>query len=387
MVCTKKSCNENHADNLTDMNDTLVQNPDRLTSLDAMRGFTIAAMILVNYPGDWNYIYEPLEHAKWNGLTPTDLIFPFFLYIVGVSIALSYTKLLEKGTSKGALYKKIIFRFLKIFAVGVFLSMLPSFDIFNVRITGVLQRISLVFLACSFVFLNISVRVQAWLGAVILVVYWLAMTLIPTPGAGQVMLERGVNLAAYVDSILLPGRMWEGTWDPEGILSTFPSIVSGITGLLAGYLLLQKRDPYEKSILLMIAGLASVSAGYVWGLTFPVNKNLWTSSYVLVTSGLASLLLGATYYIVDIRKYTTWTRAGIIFGSNAIAIYFLSDVISYLFYLVPFGSAALNEHFMTTFTTIGLAHELVSLLYAMIFVCINFGIAFILYKKKIFIKL
>jgi predicted acyltransferase len=370
------------------MADKLSGNPtNRLTSLDAMRGFTIAAMILVNYPGSWDYIYLPLEHAKWNGLTPTDLIFPFFLFIVGLSIALSYSKLLEKGALKSDLYKKIIFRSLKIFAVGLFLSLLPSFDIFNIRITGVLQRISLVFLFCSFIFLNTSFKVQAWLGAITLVLYWLAMTLIPTPGVGQVMLERGVNLAAWVDSVLLPGRMWEGTWDPEGILSTFPSIVTGITGLLAGHLLLGKRTPTEKVILLMIGGFGAVTVGYSWGLTFPVNKNLWSSSYVLVTSGLASLCLGTMYYIVDIRKYTTGTAPGIIFGSNAIAIYFLSDVISYLFYLVPFGSAALNEHFMATSTTMGLAPKLASMLYAMIFVSINFGIAYILYKKKIFIKL
>ena len=265
--------------------------------------------------------------------------------------------------------------------------MLPSFDIFNIRITGVLQRIAVVFLVCSVIFLNTSFKVQALLGGVILILYWLAMTLIPTPGVGQVMLERGVNLAAWVDSVLLPGRMWEGTWDPEGILSTFPSIVSGITGLLAGYLLLQKRESKEKVILLMVTGLVAVAAGYLWSLTFPVNKNLWSSSYVLVTSGLASLCLGAMYYIVDIRQMTAGTKPGIIFGSNAIAIYFLSDVISYLFYLVPFGSAALNEHFMTTFTAIGLAPKMVSLLYAVIFVCINFGMAYVLYKKKIFIKL
>ncbi len=370
------------------MNDTVTGNPTgRLISLDAMRGFTIAAMILVNYPGSWDFIYQPLEHAKWNGLTPTDLIFPFFLFIVGVSIALSYSKLLEKGTSKSELYKKIIFRTLKIFAVGVFLSLLPSFDIFNVRITGVLQRISIVFLCCSFIFLNTSYRVQAGLGGIILVLYWLAMTLIPTPGVGQVMLERGVNLAAWVDSVLLPGRLWEGTWDPEGILSTFPSVVTGITGLLAGHLLLGKRTPYEKVILLMIGGFVAVTVGYIWGLTFSVNKNLWSSSYVLVTSGLASLCLGTTYYMVDIRKYTTGTSPGIIFGSNAIAIYFLSDVISYIFYLVPFGSVALNEHFMANLSTMGFAPKLASMLYAVIFVCLNFGIAYILFRKKIFIKL
>lgn len=370
------------------MNEILTQNAvSRLTSLDAMRGFTIGAMILVNYPGSGQFIYQPLEHAEWNGLTPTDLIFPFFLFIVGVSVALSFTKLLEKGTSKSELYKKIIFRALKIFAVGIFLSMLPSFDIFNIRITGVLQRISIVFLVCSFIFLNTSFKTQIRMGVLALILYWLVMTLIPTPGAGQVMLERGVNLAAWVDSILLPGKMWQGSWDPEGILTTLPSIVSGITGLLAGHLLLSKRTPYEKVIFLMISGFAAVTAGYIWGLTFPLNKNLWTSSYVLVTSGLASLLLGTMYYVVDIRKYTSGTLPGIIFGSNAIAIYFVSDVIAYIFYLVPFGSAALNEHFMSSITGFGLAPKLVSVFYAAIFVCINFSIAYFLYKKKIFIKL
>jgi len=359
----------------------------RLTSLDAMRGFTIAAMILVNYPGSWNFIYQPLEHAEWNGLTPTDLIFPFFLFIVGVSITLSFTKMLEKGIPKKELYKKIVFRALKIFAVGIFLSLLPKFDIGNIRITGVLQRISIVFFACSIIFLNTSVKVQIWLGAITLIVYWLVMTLIPTPGVGEVVLERGVNLAAWVDSVLLPGRMWQGTWDPEGILSTFPSIVTGITGLLAGHLLLSKRTPQEKSILLMIAGFAAVAIGYIWHLTFPVNKNLWSSSFVLVTSGLASLSLGAFYYIVDIRNHTSGTKPGIIFGANAIAIYFLSDVISILFYTIPFGSASLNVHFMSALTAAGLASKLASMLYAIIFVCINFCIAYILYRKKIFIRL
>jgi predicted acyltransferase len=328
------------------MTNTLTQNTgSRLISLDAMRGFTIAAMILVNYPGSWKFIYRPLEHAEWNGLTPTDLVFPFFLFIVGVSITLSFTKILEKGTPKKEVYKKIIFRALKIFAVGIFLSLIPHFDFFNIRIAGVLQRISIVFLVCSFIFLNTSFKTQAWLGAITLVVYWLAMTLIPTPGVGEVSLERGVNLAAWVDSILLPGRMWQGTWDPEGILSTFPSIVTGITGLLAGHLLLSKRTPYEKTILLLIFGFSAVTVGYVWGLTFPVNKNLWSSSFVLVTSGLASLLLGTLYYIVDILNHTSGTKPGIIFGANAIAIYFLSDFISIIFYTIPFGCVALYQQF------------------------------------------
>ena len=370
------------------MNKTL-NNPTttRLTSLDAMRGFTIAAMILVNNPGSWDHVYGPLEHAPWHGLTPTDLIFPFFLFIVGVSIVLAYTKLLEKGVSKKELYKKIVIRALKIFAVGIVLSLLPYFNFSELRVAGVLQRISIVFLACSFIFLNTSVKTQIWIGVITLIGYWLAMTLIPTPGTGKVMLEPGVNLAAWIDSILLPGRKWQGTWDPEGILSTFPSIVNGIIGMLAGQLIVGKRTPQEKVILLMISGFALVTVGYAWHLVFPVNKNLWTSSFVLVTTGLASLVLGASYYIVDIRNYTSGTKIGIVFGANAIAAYVLADVLSYIFYVIPFGHASLNEHFMTVLTGAGLAPKLVSMLYAILFVGANFIPAYILYKKKIFIKL
>lgn len=370
------------------MNDaSKAQTPSRLTSLDVFRGVTIAAMILVNYPGSGDFIYAPLEHAEWNGLTPTDLIFPFFLFIVGVSITLSFTKTLEKGAPKSELHRKIIFRTLKIFAVGLFLSILPSFDIFNIRITGVLQRISIVFLVCSFLFLNTSRKTQVWIGAIALIAYWLAMTLIPTPGVGEVMLDRGVNLAAWVDSILLPGRMWQGTWDPEGILTTVPSIVTGICGLLAGHLLLSNRPSHEKVILLMVVGFASVGAGYVWGFAFPLNKNLWSSSYVLVTAGLASLVLGALYYIVDVRKHITGTKPWLVFGSNAIAIYFISDVISYIFYLIPIGQGPLNEQFMMAITGLGFSPKFVSMLYAFIFVCINFAIGWILYVKRVFIKL
>jgi predicted acyltransferase len=157
--------------------------------------------------------------------------------------------------------------------------------------------------------------------------------------------------------------------------------------LLGGHLLLSKRTPQEKVILLMVFGFVSVTIGYVWGLSFPVNKNLWSSSFVLVTSGLASLLLGTLYYIVDIRHHTSGTKPGIIFGANAIAIYFISDVISIIFYSLKFGAASLNEHFMKTFTGAGLDPKLVSMLYAIVFVCINFCIAYVLYRKKIFIKL
>ena len=361
------------------------QPSNRLIFLDAMRGFTIAAMILVNFPGNEEQVYAPLHHTIWNGLTPTDLIAPFFLFIVGISIVLSYGNK-RHDPNKGPLYQKIVWRALKIYGLGIFLNLLPYFDFFDLRYTGTLPRIALVFLACAILFLNTSFRQQLWTGIVILIAYWLAMVLIPTPGVGKVMLEPGVNLAAWIDTQLLPGKMWQGTWDPEGILSTFPSIVSGITGMLAGHLLVSKRTPTDKIIYLIVFGLISAAAGYVWGLAFPVNENLWTSSFVLLTSGFAALILGATYYVVDIRGFQRWTFPGIVFGANAITVYVLADIFALAFYVLPWGSDTLNIHVTSALTAAGLASKLSSCLYALLFVGINFIPAYILYRKKIFIK-
>ena len=360
---------------------------NRLISLDALRGFTIAAMILVNFPGNWDHVYAPLRHSDWNGLTPTDVIAPFFLVIVGVSIAIAYTKRLQKGVLKGAMYKKIIIRSFKIFAVGIFLNLIPDFDFADLRWTGTLPRIAIVFLACALIFLNVTWQSQVWIGVITLVVYWLAMTLIPTPGYGKVMLEPGANLAAWIDSKYLPGKMWQGTWDPEGILSTFPSIVSGITGMLAGVLLIGNKSKEMKVILLMVIGFFMTFAGYLWGLTFPVNENIWTSSFVLVTSGIAYMALGAFYFLVDMQGYTYGTKPGIIYGANAITAYVLGDVLALIFYGLKIGGQSLNLHFFDLATNIGVAPKFASMLYALIFVCIVFIPSLMLYRKKIFIKL
>lgn len=353
-----------------------------------MRGFTIAAMTLVNFPGDEEHVFAPLRHTVWNGLTPTDLIAPFFLFIVGISIVLSYRTRLATGEHKTQLYRKIVVRFLKLYGLGIFLNLLPYFDVENLRYTGVLPRIAFVFLPCALLYLNTTVRQQAWIGGLLLVSYWLSMTLIPTPGTGRVMLEPGVNLAAWVDLQFLPGKMWQGTWDPEGIFSTFPSIATGITGLLAGSLLISNRSATDKVIYLMIAGLLSVITGYAWGLTFPVNENLWTSSFVLITSGMASLILGASYYLIDIRGFTQGITIGIIFGANAIAVYVLSNVLALFFYEFSFyGSQSLNEVVVQNLIHVGMLPALASMIYALAFVGINFIPAFLLFRQRIFIKL
>lgn len=357
----------------------------RLLSLDAMRGFTIAAMIMVNFPGHEDFVFPTLRHTKWNGLTFTDLIAPTFLFIVGVSITLAYSR--KRDAPKGALYRKIIIRSLKIFAVGMFLNMLPDFNFSDLRYTGTLHRIAIVFLVCAILFLNTDWKQQLGIAAAILVLYWLALTTIPTPGMGKVMLEPGVNLAAWVDQQYLPGKMWQGNWDPEGILSTFPSIATTITGMLAGRLMLLQLSPNEKSNYLLTAGFATAALGYFWNLIFPTNENLWTSSFVLATSGFASMLLGALYFLIDIRGRTKGTAPGIIFGANAIAAYVLADILALLFYIMPIDGDTLNHHAVTTLSQTGMDPRLASMLYALFFVCINFIPAYLLYKKRIFIKL
>ncbi|OIN61236.1 acyltransferase family protein [Arsenicibacter rosenii] len=361
--------------------------PHRLISLDAMRGFTIAAMLLVNFPGDGEQVYHTLHHTIWNGLSFTDLVAPFFLFIIGVSIVLAYAGRLESGAPKGEMYRKIIIRSLKIFAVGMFLNLQPDFDFSTIRWTGTLHRIAIVFMLCAFIFLNTSWKQQAGLAAILLVGYWLALTRIPTPGVGKVMLEPGVNLVAWFDRLYLPGKMWQGTWDPESILSTIPSVVSGLTGMLAGRLMLTPLNPHVKVNYLMTAGLLSAATGYFWGLIFPVNENLWTSSFVMVTSGFAALVLGATYFSVDLMGYVRGTKPGIIFGANAIAVYVTGDLLGVIFYRLPVGGLALNQQFQLTMTTAGLEPKFVSMLYALLFVCLNFIPAWWLYKKKIFVKL
>jgi predicted acyltransferase len=359
----------------------------RLISLDAFRGFTIAAMIMVNNPASWSYIYPPLRHAHWNGLTPTDLIFPFFIFIVGVSIALAYTKRLNAGVPKAPMYKKIVIRTIKIFVVGILLWLFPKFNFDTIRIAGVLPRIALVFMACAFLFLNTKWKTQAIVAGVLLVGYWLVMTLIPTPGHGKVMLEPGANIAAWIDSKYLPGYMWQKTWDPEGLLSTLPAIASGITGMLAGHLILSKIKPERKVIYLFSISFFAFVIGFFWNYTFPINKSIWTSSFVMTTSGLAGMLLAVSMFFVDIMGRTRFTKVGIIFGSNAIAVYVLSDLWRLPFYTWQFAGTSLNKHWLNLFENLDWSMELGSFLYALVFIAFNFIPAWILYKKKIFIKL
>ena len=360
----------------------------RLLSLDVLRGITIAGMIVVNTPGTWEHVYPPLQHAEWNGLTPTDLVFPFFLFMVGISITLALGKRVEQGIPKSGVVGKIVKRSLIIFALGLFLALFPDFDFAHLRVAGVLPRIAIVYLVCSLVFLQLSWRAIAGVSAVTLVVYWLMLVLVPVPGVGAANLEPGTNLAAWLDRLLVPGRLYRDTWDPEGFLSTLPAIVSGFTGVLTGYWLRTSRRTEEKIIGMMVAGVLACLVGYLWHQVFPVNKNLWTSSYVLVSSGMALLLLGTLYWFIDVQNYRRWTPFFVAFGRNAITAYVLHGVLIGAFH-IPLNGAGETLQGMSYrgLVQLGLGATLASFTWALLYLLLCFIPIWVMYQRKIMVKI
>lgn len=302
---------------------------NRLYSVDVFRGLTVAAMITVNNPGSWSAVFPPLLHAPWHGCTPTDLIFPFFLFIMGFSVHLAYEKKRSAGLTP-PLIRKLLQRAALIFAFGLLLSLFPKFDFASVRIPGVLQRISLVFLACSFSYFLLSVVQQARLAALLLVGYYLLMTVVPVPGIGDPSLEKETNLAAWLDRLLLDGHLWaqSKTWDPEGLLSTLPAIATGLLGLLAGQFFSAGKTVERQTIFLFMAGSTLAVAGLAWGLIFPINKALWTSSYVLYTAGLAMLCFGFCHWLIEGLQVRTWSAPFQWYGVNAIFVFVASGLLA-----------------------------------------------------------
>jgi predicted acyltransferase len=367
---------------------------NRLQSLDVFRGITIAGMILVNNPGDWGAIYSPLEHAGWSGWTPTDLVFPFFLFIVGVSITLALSRRVEAEGSKRDLYLKIVRRSAIIFALGVFLGGFPYFDLSVIRIPGVLQRIAVCYLVTSIIFLNTDWRRQAMVAAALLLVYWALMTLVPVPGFGAGNLgSKEANLAAYVDRAVFGPHVWRfaKVYDPEGLLSTLPAISTTLAGVLAGQLLRSRRAPLEKVAAMFVAGVGGIVAGWAWNYWFPINKALWTSSYVLFTAGLALELLALCYWLLDVKGYRRWAKPFIIFGTNALALYFLAELFANIIGVVSFTRAGgdrvalqtlIYEHLFASWA----APKNASLAFAVGTVLFWLGVMSLLYRRRIFIK-
>ena len=359
---------------------------NRLLSIDVLRGMTLIFMIVVNTPGSWDYVYAPLLHADWNGLTPTDYIFPNFLFIVGVSIVLSLNNRINE-LNRNQVLKKIIWRAFKIYLVGVFLWVFPDFDLTSIRWVGVLQRISFVFLFCGLIYLFIDKKLFIYISFITLILYWFIMLYIPVPGIGTPDLTSPeLNLAHYIDSKFLPGVMWQDTWDPEGILTTIPSIITGVFGLVAGSILVSNTDIKDKIIKLFSFGLLLVFVGDFFSWSFPVNKNLWSTSYTFLMAGMSFMLVAAFTYLIDVNGYKKFKMSQV-FGTNSIFTYVLSGTLTSIFYSGRFIGVELNSVFVDTLIGIGIFPNLASLLYAIIFVLIIYIPANYLFKKKIFIKL
>ena len=364
----------------------------RLVSLDVFRGMTIAGMILVNNPGDWGAIYSPLQHAPWHGLTPTDLIFPFFLFIVGIAIPIALTRRID---SEKPIYGKIYRRSALIFLIGLFLNAFPLFDFANLRIPGVLQRIAVCYLIASLIFVRFNWREQTFIAVALLVFYWIVMTVVPVPGCEVATVhDKACNLSAYIDRLFLGvNHIWVlgKVYDPEGILSTLPAISTTISGVLTGMWLRSKRQRLEKITGLLVFGLLLIVLGWACSFFMPINKSLWTSSYVVYTSGIALCFLGVLMWIIDMKGYKAWSKPFVVFGMNALALYIGAEMLSRLLSVISFsdgkgGQVSLKTViFENVFAPIASPLN-ASLAYAITFILGWLLVLWVLYRKKIFIK-
>jgi len=362
-----------------------MSNTNRILSVDIFRGLTMACMILVNYPGAYSYMYAPLTHSKWNGITPTDFIFPFFIFIVGVSISLSYSRQIEAAKPRKEMVKKILIRGLIIYAIGFFIHYLPEFDFTKIDLFGVLQRIAEVFVACALLFIFTNWKTQIYIIGGILIGYWITMSFISTDTLIAGTIEPGINFAAWFDRLFFSAEMLgKHGWNSEGVYSTFPAIATGMTGMLAGRLLLTRKITENTIIWLFIAGILSLLAGSIWDWQFPINKKIWTSSYVLYTSGWASVALAISLYLFDLRgfKNNTIARIGIIFGSNAIAIYIMGDVFETIYKYTH-----IHDFVYGGLSNLGMAEVNASLCWSLFSVGSCFLVAWFLYRKKLYFKI
>ena len=435
---------------------------ERLVSLDVFRGMTIAGMVLVNNPGTWSAIYGPLEHAPWHGITPTDYIFPFFLFIVGVAIPIALSKRIAAGLTRDVYYK-IFTRSALIFGLGIVMSAIPFFNFaettipyaikilivlgysaalffylwdkskialiiagvtagvvtafwfagyvvvpYNVatmRIPGVLQRIAVCYLIVSLIYLHTSWRQQAVIGAAMLLGYWLLMTVIPVPGCEVTSIDdKACNLAAWLDrTILTEAHIWRSAkvFDPEGILSTIPAVVTCLSGVLTGTWLTRKSETADGVTLtgrtetvagLFFVGTVALALGWSWSLLFPLNKSLWTSSYVIYTTGLALLTLAACYWIIDIKQMKWWTKPFVIFGVNALALFVFSGIFARLLGMIRLAGPeagkeiSLQQWIFNNFFLSWASPINASLAFAIAFILFWLFLMWLLYRKNIFIK-
>ncbi|MDQ6829311.1 MAG: DUF5009 domain-containing protein [Gemmatimonadota bacterium] len=390
---------------------------ERLLSLDVFRGLTIAGMLLVNNPGSWGAIYPPLEHAEWNGWTPTDLIFPFFLFIVGITTHLSLSSRRARGDDDAAIVKQILRRGALIVLFGLLINAFPFFTFGDVvgnpnpsfwdriadrphhlRYTGVLQRIGVAYTIAGLLTLRTTLKQQIVILAVLLYGYWFAMTLLPVPDSGILgaltLDTHERTLAAWLDRAIIGTRhTWTGstTWDPEGPFSTIPAIGTAMLGVVAGRWIGAKRPLMERIAGLFAIGALAMTLGSMWAWSFPINKNLWTSSYVLFTAGMAAVALATCMWLIDVQRVTWWTKPWVVFGVNPIIAFVGSGIfarcIYSIFHVTRGGkSMSVQQAFYEAFLASWLAPKNASFAFALLIVGFFFVFLWILYRRNIVLK-
>jgi predicted acyltransferase len=364
----------------------------RLVSLDAFRGAVMAFMILVNTPGDGRHVYWPLEHAEWHGWTPTDVVFPSFLWIVGVAMTLSLGRRLARGDSRGDLFRKAARRAAILFVMGVLVYVYPEFNLHTERILGVLQRIAICYLITAAIFLTTRLRGQIAWTISLMAVYWLLMAFVPVPGYGAGRLDVEGNFAHYIDRIVLGSHnyIWTKTWDPEGIVSTLPAIATCLLGVIAGHMLASKRSLGERAVRMVAVGGVLVAAGLVCNIWLPINKKLWTDSFTLFMAGLDFVMFAGLLWLVDGLGWRRAVKPLVIMGSNAIVIYlaseFLDEGLGWIRWTGAAGKVSLRGWiYGHVFAGLGGPYN-ASMIYAIAYVLVLYLFAWFLYRRGWFVR-
>lgn len=365
----------------------------RILSLDVFRGLTIFSMLIVNNPGSWGHIYPIFKHAKWHGFGGADWIFPFFLFIIGFAIPISFAKYLHSGKSRLPLILKIGRRSLLLFLLGIFLNAFPEFNWDTIRIPGVLQRISIIYFFSSISFLFLSRLFIIILLLCLLLFHWFLLTQIPVPEIGRVSLEMGKNLSGWIDFYLMPTHLWihTKTWDPEGVLGTLSAISSCLFGVYYGQIfLVEKKFTTSQFYFGIFFGLLLVSLSFLWDITFPINKNLWTGSFVLLNSGLAIIILHLLYEWIDVSKSNFWYKGFEVFGVNALTAFFLSSLFSKILNILFIENAngkpiGIKTYLYTQCVIPYFSAYDASFIWALSYTLIWLAFFSVLHKRKIFI--
>ena len=371
--------------------------PPRIVSVDALRGFDMfwilggdaLAQAFKKMSSGGNSVVssvgaffgDQLDHVEWAGFRFYDLIFPMFVFIVGVSLVFSLTKLVERE-GRAAAHRRVFQRFVILFVLALLYSGGFSHRWPDIRLLGVLNRIALCYLFASLLFLNFRWRGLLAACVSLLVGYWALMTFVPVPEIGAGSFAPGANLSNWIDAHYLPGKLWDGTWDPEGLLSTLPAIATCLLGVFAGLLLRDARvEAGRKSLWLVGAGVLMVAVGFAWGMQFPVIKKIWTSSFVLVAGGYSAMLLGVFHYVIDVRGHSRWATPFIWIGANALTLYFCENIFNFEKLSARFVGGDVGR-WLDTHLVCGAGHFAA----ACVGLLIAIALAGFLYRRKIFLR-